>query len=316
VTIDTGASATVARPDIVAGLPERELSRPYVLQMASGETIPVVKEACVELTIGQRTLRSWVFVADITDNFILGLDILRAYDASVDIGRRVLRLGRDEVPVREVPTELKRTRPTENRRNGLPVCWQCGRTGHLWRECPRGPAKETADKSAWRRDCATRGRSEARRQMAESASTPSCLIHQSDEKQWLNACEAVLERQIEELKAKVAELEAALERKAEATTEALKDEGSEAECQSRVTCQRVRMVAAAAPDDQERAALRRGQLTSDRVEARQNRLIDSTGVTEGDRVRPYHPARNRKITKASLGSTTWSTRSSATLERR
>jgi hypothetical protein len=35
VTIDTGASATVARSDIVAGLPERELSRPYVLQTAS-----------------------------------------------------------------------------------------------------------------------------------------------------------------------------------------------------------------------------------------------------------------------------------------
>jgi hypothetical protein len=32
VTIDTGASATVARPDVVAGLPERELSQPYVLQ--------------------------------------------------------------------------------------------------------------------------------------------------------------------------------------------------------------------------------------------------------------------------------------------
>jgi hypothetical protein len=31
VTIDTGASATVARPDIVSGLPERELSQPYVL---------------------------------------------------------------------------------------------------------------------------------------------------------------------------------------------------------------------------------------------------------------------------------------------
>jgi hypothetical protein len=36
VTIDTGACATVATPDIVAGLPERELSQPYVLQTASG----------------------------------------------------------------------------------------------------------------------------------------------------------------------------------------------------------------------------------------------------------------------------------------
>jgi hypothetical protein len=39
-----------------------------------------------------------------------------------------------------------------------------------------------------------------------------------------------LEKQIEELKAKVAELEAALEEKAEATTAALEEEGSEAEC--------------------------------------------------------------------------------------
>jgi predicted aspartyl protease len=65
VTIDTGASATVARPDIVAGLPERQLNQPYVLQTASGETIPVVKEAHVGLTMGRRTLRSSVFVADI-----------------------------------------------------------------------------------------------------------------------------------------------------------------------------------------------------------------------------------------------------------
>jgi hypothetical protein len=183
--------------------------------------MPVV-EAHVELTIGRRNLRSWVFVADIKDDFILGLDILRAYDASVDIGLCVLRLGRDEVPVREAHTAsvLKRTRPTVNHRNWRPVCWQCGRTGHLWRECPRGPAKEAVDKSDWRRDCATGGRSEARRQMAESARTPPCLTHQSDEKQRLDACEAALERQNEELKARVAELESALERKAEVTTEA------------------------------------------------------------------------------------------------
>jgi hypothetical protein len=35
VTIDTMASVTVARPDIVAGQPERKLSQPCVLQMAS-----------------------------------------------------------------------------------------------------------------------------------------------------------------------------------------------------------------------------------------------------------------------------------------
>jgi predicted aspartyl protease len=97
VIIDTGASVTIARPDIVAGLPERKSNLPYVLQTASGETIPVIREARVELTLGRRPVRIWVLVADITDELILGLDVLRACDASVDVGRHVLGMGREEV---------------------------------------------------------------------------------------------------------------------------------------------------------------------------------------------------------------------------
>jgi hypothetical protein len=65
-------------PDIVVGLPERRPYRQCVLKVGSGRTIPVVKEALVELTLGQRALKIWVFVTDINDVFILGLDILRA----------------------------------------------------------------------------------------------------------------------------------------------------------------------------------------------------------------------------------------------
>jgi hypothetical protein len=103
VTIDTGASVTIARPDR-RGAARKGATRPYVLQTTPGKTIPVVKEARVELTLRRRTLRIWVFVADITDDFFLGLDILRAYDAPMDVRRHVLRLGRDEVSVREAPT--------------------------------------------------------------------------------------------------------------------------------------------------------------------------------------------------------------------
>jgi hypothetical protein len=35
------------------------------------------------------------FVADVTNEFILGLDIIRSYDASVDIGHQTLRLAED-----------------------------------------------------------------------------------------------------------------------------------------------------------------------------------------------------------------------------
>jgi hypothetical protein len=36
MTVDTGASVMIGRPDITVGLLGRELTRPYILQMASG----------------------------------------------------------------------------------------------------------------------------------------------------------------------------------------------------------------------------------------------------------------------------------------
>jgi hypothetical protein len=44
---------TIARPDIVAGLPKKALSQPHVLKMMAGETYPVLKEVLVKLTLGQ-----------------------------------------------------------------------------------------------------------------------------------------------------------------------------------------------------------------------------------------------------------------------
>jgi hypothetical protein len=128
-----------------------------------------------------------VFVADITDEFILGRDILLAYDASVDVGRHVLRLGKKEVPVREAPiaSVLTRSRPTESYRKRRPVCWQCDGNGHLTKECPRRPAKEVVDKRDWRRDCATGGRGNVSRLMAESTPTSARNTLLLDEKRRL-----------------------------------------------------------------------------------------------------------------------------------
>jgi hypothetical protein len=53
VTIDSGACVTITRLDIIAGLPKRKQSWPYVLQTASGETLPVSKEVLVALSLEQ-----------------------------------------------------------------------------------------------------------------------------------------------------------------------------------------------------------------------------------------------------------------------
>jgi hypothetical protein len=97
VTVDTGAYVTVVRPDIAAGWPERQLSQRFKLQIASGEMLPISKEVFLTLTLGRRPLKIWGFVANITNELILGLDILRAYDASVDLGRQTLRLAGEEI---------------------------------------------------------------------------------------------------------------------------------------------------------------------------------------------------------------------------
>jgi hypothetical protein len=56
-----------------------------------------MREAHVELNLWRRPVRIWVLVADITDELILGLDVLRACNVLVDVGRHVLRIGREEV---------------------------------------------------------------------------------------------------------------------------------------------------------------------------------------------------------------------------
>jgi hypothetical protein len=78
LTIDTGASVTIVQPDIAAGQPANS-------------------EGGVGRALERRPLTFWVVVAEITDDFILRLDVLRAYDASVDLGRHLLRLEQEEV---------------------------------------------------------------------------------------------------------------------------------------------------------------------------------------------------------------------------
>jgi hypothetical protein len=90
VTMDTGTYVTVARADIAAGSPERRPNQCFTLQMVSGEAFPILKEVFLTLTLGRHPLNIWVFVPSISNEFILGLDILRTNDASVYVGRQML----------------------------------------------------------------------------------------------------------------------------------------------------------------------------------------------------------------------------------
>lgn len=60
-----------------------------MLQMVSGETLPIFKDVFLTLTLVQHPLKICVSVANITNELILQLDILPAYDASVDLGGKM-----------------------------------------------------------------------------------------------------------------------------------------------------------------------------------------------------------------------------------
>jgi hypothetical protein len=68
----------------------------YILQMVSGEAFPILKEVLLILTLGWPPLKIWVFIVNITNEF-LGLDILFSYDVAVDLGPGTLHLAEEEV---------------------------------------------------------------------------------------------------------------------------------------------------------------------------------------------------------------------------
>jgi deoxyhypusine synthase len=88
VATDTGAVA-ISRSDTVGGLPKRGLTRPCILHMASEKTIPIFIEAFVDLTLGWCPMMTWIFIAVIADEFILGLDVLHTHYASMDLGFQI-----------------------------------------------------------------------------------------------------------------------------------------------------------------------------------------------------------------------------------
>jgi hypothetical protein len=88
MTMDTGAYETMAQ----------NTAEPTLRTADSiWRSLPLLKEVFLTLVLGRCPFKTWVFVTSITNEFILGLDILCAYDASVDIGRQTLHLAEEEV---------------------------------------------------------------------------------------------------------------------------------------------------------------------------------------------------------------------------
>ncbi|KAJ8913478.1 hypothetical protein NQ315_013858 [Exocentrus adspersus] len=107
--IDTGSSHTIVRPNIVAHCKMQDTEEKYLLETARGEAIPVKGVHLAEIKIGKMTFKQKVFVADITDDVLLGLDVM-SKDFLLDLPRGIMKINNEEVHLNVVKTEVIPTR--------------------------------------------------------------------------------------------------------------------------------------------------------------------------------------------------------------
>ncbi|UYV78634.1 K02A2.6-like, partial [Cordylochernes scorpioides] len=101
-TVDTGANVTLVRTDVFQNLypkPAEVRRKPISLQTATGERAKVHHCVLLSIQIGSKIFQHKGYIADIMDECIIGLDVLRQFGLSIDIGRNFLRTSDEDIPL-------------------------------------------------------------------------------------------------------------------------------------------------------------------------------------------------------------------------
>ncbi|GFW67792.1 hypothetical protein TNCV_3871231 [Trichonephila clavipes] len=100
-TKSTGANVSIIRNDLAQKLKEKLIWTPprVVLQTVTGEKIDIHGKLKVKIKFGDTTYQHAVYVADIADTFILGLDFLKEHGFTLDFNKNELRSIHEEVTI-------------------------------------------------------------------------------------------------------------------------------------------------------------------------------------------------------------------------
>lgn len=94
--MDTGATKTIVRPDIIR--PSRKIApTKWRLRTATGQAATVKGEISVTFNIGNTSFQHPVLVADIEDEVILGMDVMNSKGFKLDLQRSVLEINDEEL---------------------------------------------------------------------------------------------------------------------------------------------------------------------------------------------------------------------------
>ncbi|GBM73773.1 Retrovirus-related Pol polyprotein from transposon 297 [Araneus ventricosus] len=98
--VDTGANITLLRTDLAQKLKEQLIyTAPNIsLKTATGERTEIRGKLDASIECGSRKFHHRIYVADITDPSILGLDFLQKFNFTVDLEKNEIRTG-EEIPL-------------------------------------------------------------------------------------------------------------------------------------------------------------------------------------------------------------------------
>ena len=99
--MDTGSNISIVRPDILKDV-DRSLLQPVhsYIQTVMGEQAPIHGKAQFQLGIGPLVFPQELWVADIQDQCILGLDFLYPNGCQVNLRDQLLTIGEHQIPLK------------------------------------------------------------------------------------------------------------------------------------------------------------------------------------------------------------------------
>ncbi len=99
--MDTGSNISIVRPDLLQGMSE-SLIQPVnsCLRTVTGEKAPIRGRCKLQLGLGTREITQEMWVADIHDQCILGLDFLQPHSCQVNLRDGALLIGEEEIPLK------------------------------------------------------------------------------------------------------------------------------------------------------------------------------------------------------------------------
>ena len=101
ITVDTGSNISIVRPDLLSGV-NQDLFQPVhsYIRTVTGEQAPIHGKGRLELGIGPLVIPQELWVADIQDQCILGLDFLYPSGSQVNLHDQVLSIGEHQIPLK------------------------------------------------------------------------------------------------------------------------------------------------------------------------------------------------------------------------